>query len=221
MVAAATPGLLVLPGWDDDGREKFEDLKAHLARDGWICKRGDLPDAGWSAEQREAVSREAALRRILYDYDELSSLVGAEPIAVLGFSFGAYMGAYLAANRPVQFLVLRSPALYPDEDWSTPKEQLDKRDLKAYRQQVHAKNQNGALGRCSRFTGDVLLIYSEHDEVIPPPVIASYESAFDGARSLTRYTLKGADHTLSDPAWQTEYRNVAVNWLTTKSAGFR
>jgi len=212
------PGLLVLPGWDDNGRQQFEGFKACLERDGWICKRADLPDANWSTERRAALTRDEALRHVLYDYDDLAGQVFGGPVGVLGFSFGAYIGAFLAANRPVQFLILRSPALYPDEDWMVPKEQLDKNDLDAYRHEKHGSYDNKALDCCSRFSGDVLLIDSEKDEVIPRTVIASYETAFAGARSLTRHTLAMADHPLTDPAWQAEYRNFATDWLGRKLA---
>lgn len=208
-----SPGLLVLPGWDDDGQQQFFALRAALQPEGWTCRRANLPDSSWPAEQRKATSRANALRQALDDYCALDSRLHGGPAVVLGFSFGAYIGAYVAASRPVHGLVLRSPALYPDEDWSTPKEDLDKRDLAAYRRRVHAPFENGALGCCARFEGDVLLVDSEDDQVIPSPVITSYKAAFQRARSVTRYTVKGADHQLTDPRWQTAYRAVVLGWL--------
>lgn len=206
-------GLLVLPGWDDDGQQQFTALQAALKPAGWICRRADLPDSTWPAERRKAMSREDALRQALEDYYALSSELNGGPVVVLGFSFGAYIGAYVAGARPVRGLVLRSPALYPDDDWSTPKEDLDKRDLAEYGQQVHPPSENGALGCCARFDGDVLLVDSEKDQIIPPSVIASYKEAFQKTKSVTRYTLKGADHQLTEPRWQTAYRAVVLGWL--------
>jgi pimeloyl-ACP methyl ester carboxylesterase len=208
-----SPGLLVLPGWDDDGQQQFTALQGALQPKGWTCRRANLPDSDWPAPQREATSREDALRQALDDYYALSSSLNGGHAVVLGFSFGAYIGAYLAGARPVRGLVLRSPALYPDEDWSTPKEDLDKRDLVEYRQRPHAPSENSALACCARFEGDVLLVDSERDQVIPSPVIASYEAAFLRARSVTRYTLEAADHQLSDPRWQLAYLGVVLRWL--------
>jgi dienelactone hydrolase len=208
-----SPGLLVLPGWDDDGQQQFTALQGALQPKGWTCRRANLPDSDWPATKREATSREDAMRQAMDDYYALSRSLNGGPAVVLGFSFGAYIGAYLAGARPVRGLVLRSPALYPDEDWATPKEDLDKRDLAEYRQRIHAPCENGALGSCARFEGDVLLVDSERDQVIPQPVISSYKAAFVRARSVTRYTLKEADHQLSDPRWQTAYRGVVLSWL--------
>lgn len=213
MSPTPSPGLLVLPGWNDDGRQQYDALKADLQRDGWHCRRAFLPDSSWPPGQRHQISREDALRQTLDDWFALTSGPQVGPVAVLGFSFGAYIGAYLAVARPVELLVLRSPALYPDEDWWVPKDELDKRDMAAYRRTVHGPAGNGALAACARFGGDVLLVDSECDQVIPPPVIRSYEAAFRQARSVTRHTLAGADHQLTDPAWQAAYRAVAAAWL--------
>lgn len=206
-------GLLVLPGWDDDGRQQFDALKSVLDAQGWICHRANLPDCSWPAKEREAFSREDALKQALADYSNLDRSVAGGPIAVLGFSFGAYIGACVTATRPVQCLVLRSPALYPDQDWNLPKDDLDKRDMAEYRQQTHEASSNAALKACSGFGGDVLLIDSQQDRIIPLPVISSYERAFDHANSVTRYTIKEADHQLTTSAWQIEYHDVALRWL--------
>lgn len=212
-------GLLVLPGWDDDGQHQFDGLKAALEPEGWICKRADLPDSSWPAVQRQMTSRADALRQALRDYDGLAGGLAGAPVAVLGFSFGAYIGAYLAAARRIRCLVLRSPALYPDQDWLTPKEELDSSDLDRYRRQHHRPSSNGALTACAGFKGHVLLVDSEKDQVIPWPVIASYQAAFQNARSMTLCTLRRADHELTEIAWQTEYRSIVLDWLTAYMAG--
>ena len=208
----------MLPGWDDDGRRQFDALQSQLAPSGWLCRRADIPDAGWPADQRARITREQALQRVLEDYMNLAAVRGVarSRLALLGFSFGAYMATFLAAAKPARLLVLRSPALYPDSDWNTPKEQLDAQELRAYRSGPLGPEHNRALWCCSQFTGDVLLVDSGQDETIPPQLIASYAGAFRRVRSLTRYTLADADHALTQPAWQREYHNVLVEWLNAR-----
>lgn len=215
MPGTLSPALLALPGWDDDGRQQFEALRGQLGRDGWVCQRAHLPDSSWTPQERARTTREDTLRQTLDDYFALESDARVQPgrITVLGFSFGAYMAAYLSSARPVHGLILRSPAIYPDTDWQTPKEELDKRDLDLYRHRFLTPADNKALACCARFEGDVLLVDSERDQIIPPPVITSYAAAFQRVRSLTRYTLEGADHQLTDPAWQEAYHRVVVEWL--------
>lgn len=207
------PALLVLPGWDDDGRAQYDALHRDLGADGWQCRRADLPDAQWPAAERAAVSREDTLRQALRDYQRLHAQVRPDGMGVLGFSYGGYMAALLAGMYPFDWLVLRSPAIYRDEDWSTPKEDLDKRALDAYRRQAHLPNTNRALAACAAFRGDVLLVQSERDQVVPGPVAESYAWAFGSARSLERHMLLGADHELSQAQWRQTYHRIVLDWL--------
>lgn len=212
------PALLALPGWDDDGKQQFDALSQQLAPSGWLCRRANIPDASWSADKRAAVSRDETLHQVLEDYMNLAAVRGVarSRLALLGFSYGGYMATFLAAAKPSRLLVLRSPAIYPDGDWSSPKESLDRDELRQYRSQVLAPDQNRSLWCCAQFRGDVLLIDSAEDAIIPPQVIASYERAFSRVRSMTRHTLSGADHELSRPAWQRGYHNLTVEWLNAK-----
>ena len=66
-------------------------------------------------------------------------------------------------------------------------------------------DENRALGACAAFQGDVLIVESEHDDIIPPPVIANYMAAFEKAHSLTYRVIEGADHGLSAESWQQAY----------------
>ncbi|MBN9409467.1 MAG: prolyl oligopeptidase family serine peptidase [Burkholderiales bacterium] len=212
--ATAIAALLVLPGWDDDGRSQYERLERDLAPRGWACSRADLPDASWPDAERHAANREQNLSQTLHDFDALVARATDAPLCALGFSYGGYMAALLAGQRAVDALVLRCPALYPDEDWLRPKEELDKQELDDYRSRLHSPSTNRALAACAGFAGDVLLVSCEHDEVIPPPVIESYARALSHrARSVTRHVLAGADHELSERRWQDEYHAKVLDWL--------
>jgi hypothetical protein len=67
----------------------------------------------------------------------------------------------------------------------------------------------------------VLIVESEHDRVIPHQVIVNYREACISARSLTYRMLNGADHGLSNEAWQRAYTLVLVNWFTEMVFGAR
>ena len=124
--------------------------------------------------------------------------------------------------RKVRWLGLRVPALYRDAGWELPKLQLHReQDLVAYRRSFVPAAENRALRACARFGGDVLVVESERDEIVPPPVIASYRAAFAQAHSLTYRCIKGADHALSSEASQREYTMLLVQWFGEMLAGAR
>jgi len=114
----------------------------------------------------------------------------------------------------VRALALRAPALYKDGDFDRPKRQLNlDPDLPAYRRRRLEPSDNIALAAATRFAGDVLIVESEHDSVIPHPVIANYLRAFAAAGSVEHEVLRDADHGLSQKAWRRAWGDVLVRWV--------
>jgi dienelactone hydrolase len=68
---------------------------------------------------------------------------------------------------------------------------------------------------------DVLIVESEHDDIIPHPAIANYLAAFGKAHSLTYRVIESADHALSEERWQQAYTSLLVNWTTEMVLGAR
>ena len=128
----------------------------------------------------------------------------------------------LALSLALPWLALRAPALYKDAGWEKPKRHCHvDPDLPAYRRRSLRWQDNRALGACAAFTGDVLIVESEHDVVIPHPVIENYVAAFGKARSMTARLIEGADHGLSSEAAQRAYTTLLLNWLTEMVIGAR
>ena len=70
------------------------------------------------------------------------------------------------------------------------------------------------LTSASRFTGDVLIVESEHDTVIPHQVIENYLHAFAvAARSVTHCVLRRADHGLSCVSFRKAYGKILEDWF--------
>jgi pimeloyl-ACP methyl ester carboxylesterase len=192
-------------------------LSARLQSLGWACARANLPNAAWDPGLRARVTPAGALQLACNDFDALAPASAGEAkvgaAAVLGFSFGAYIAAHLTGLRNIDLLILRSPAIYPDEAWLQAKESIDDKMLLRFRRRVHTPSANGALAFCTMFLGQVLLISSEEDEVIPRPVVQSYEGAFTRAASLHTVDLRSADHELSDPLARKTDQDEVVRWL--------
>jgi dienelactone hydrolase len=210
------PGVLFVHGWG--GSQEQYMARAHeTAALGCVCLTFDLRGHASTKRQQETVTRENNLCDVLAAYDKLVAQPGVDPsaIAVVGSSYGGYLGAILTSMRPVKWLGLRVPALYMDTEWEIPKRQLHQdQDLETYRQSLVPAEENRALRACAAFQGDVLVIESELDKVIPHAVISSYLEACIQPRSLTYRVMKGADHGLSAPSCQRAYTTLLVSWLS-------
>lgn len=217
------PGVLFVHGWGGSQAQYLARAREITAL-GCICLTFDLRGHAGTQQQHETVSRESNLRDVLAAYDVLAAhrLVDPSSIAVVGSSYGSYLAAILTSLRPVRWLALRAPALYMDDDWELPKRQLHKeQNLHTYRQKFIRATDNCALRACKAFEGDVLVIESEFDHVIPHAVISSYLEACISARSLTYRIIEGADHGLTEIRNQRAYTALLVNWMTEMVFGAR
>lgn len=217
------PGVLFVHGWGGS-QGQYLSRARDVAALGCVCLTFDLRGHAQTRGQFETVSRADNLEDVLAAYDSLVRRRPVDPgaIAVVGSSYGGYLAAILSTLRQVNWLALRAPALYIDSGWDSPKLQLHKdQDLGTYRQRLVLASENRALRAVQDFEGDVLLIESELDRIIPRAVLTSYREAATHARSLTYRVLAGADHGLTAEADQRAYSDVLVGWLKEMLAGAR
>lgn len=223
LTPTGVPGVLFVHGWG--GNQHHNLVRAREAVGlGCVCLTFDLRGHAGHASMRETVTRAQNLDDIKAAYDTLAAVpyVDKQSIVVVGLSYGGYLSTLLTLERPVEWLVLRSPALYRDEHWDAPKVSLNAdAGLMDYRQTEIAPENNIALAACQRFKGDVLLVEAERDVITPHPVMRNYARAFANARSLTSRLIKGADHALTDKEHQREYTRYLVDWLTEMVVGRR
>ncbi|ANB17538.1 alpha/beta hydrolase family protein [Dokdonella koreensis] len=221
--ADSLPGVLFVHGWG--GSQEHDLVRAKEAVGiGCECLTFDLRGHERTASQWETVSREQNLADLVAAYDWLVGRPQVDPasIAVVGISYGGYLAALLTTLRPVRWLALRSPALYKDEGWTWPKRRLNADPgLSDYRRSRILWQDNRALRACAAYRGDALVVEAEHDEIVPPMVVANYVRAFGKARSLTKRAIAGADHGFSSKQAQKEYTAVLITWLHEMVVGAR
>ena len=210
------PGVLFAHGWRGSQEQCLVPARLAAGR-GCACLTFDLRGHGQTLEQRIKITREDNLRDVIAAYDVLASRPEVDPtaICIVGVSYGGYLGAIATTLRPVSALALRAPAIYRDPNWNLPKLKLhEDPELVSYRRRPVSWDNNRALLACVAFTGDVLIVASERDDVVPTPVSESYAAAFTKARSLTSHVIAAADHGLSEELWRREYRARLIEWLT-------
>ena len=209
------PGVLFVHGWGGN-QKRYLERALVIAELGCVCLTFDLSGHAATSLRFGTVTREHNLQDLLTAYDTLVAQPNVNPtrIAVVGSSYGGYLAAIATSLRPVRWLALRVPALYVDTGWEMPKLQLRKeQDLESYRQTIIPAQANRALLACSQFEGDVLLVQSEIDHLIPPAVISNYREACVQARSLTYRLMRGADHGLTDESMSQAYTALLCNWM--------
>lgn len=217
------PGVLFLHGWGGSQAQSAARAR-EIAALGCACLTVDMRGHAKTATQQATVTREDNLTDALAAYDRLAreAVVDDDQIAVVGSSYGGYLATILTSLRPVKWLGLRAPALYKDTDWTSPKLALRKlQGLEAYRRMMIEAQDNRALRAASAYRGDVLIVESGHDTIIPHEVVENYRNAFAASRSLTYRVIDGADHGLTGPGCRQAYTMLLVNWITEMAAGKR
>lgn len=214
------PSILFIHGWKSN-KEEFAEAARALCDMGFVSLSCNLRGHDQHSQPLKTVSREDNLEDVLTAYDLLASRHDVDParIGVVGVSYGGYLAATLSARRRVRWLVLRAPALYKDTDFDKPKEQVNKiQNLPAYRREHLDPEDNQVLADISRFGGDVLILESENDSIIPHQEIMNYLNAFNRSRSLTHRIIPNADHALSEEQWQQEFVSILSAWFKERLA---
>jgi pimeloyl-ACP methyl ester carboxylesterase len=216
------PGVLFVHGWGGC-QERDLGRAQQIAALGCICLTFDMRGHVRTEGLRQTVTREQNLADVVAAYDQLLAQPHVDPDAILvvGASYGGYLASILTSLRPVKWIALRVPALYQDADWDTPKRALSRKALAAYRSRVLDAQDNRALRACHDFTGDVLIVESGHDHLVPPPAIVSYRNAFGHTHSVTYRIIDEADHALSSPQCQRAYTSMLLAWTTEMVFGAR
>ncbi len=220
--AKLIPGVLFIHGW---GGSQEQDLvrAEEIAQLGCICFTFDLRGHARHKNERDSVTRSDGLADVIAAYDYLAAQpqVDRSAIAVVGTSYGGYLATLLTTERPVTWLALRVPALYPDSHWDTPKALLPRDEINAYRSHFRTGHNDKALAACEKFGGDVLIVESEHDDYVPHPAISSFMAAFQNSNSLSYRILKGADHSLRNESCRKAYNDLLITWIEEMVRGVR
>lgn len=206
--------VLMIHGWGSAQTRNYE-LATSLCERGFTCMTFDLSAHGESAGRLEALSCADFLSDAINAYDTLVRESRCTDVAVIGSSFGSYIGAIVTSERAVSKLILRVPADYPDEGfnevhvggkWSGEKV--------TWRGEIRAHDATRALRAVHAYTGPFLLIESELDDVCPHQCIQNYANAVVDQAKLTHWLQKGAPHSLTKyPDLKKEYEAKVLEWM--------
>lgn len=207
------PAVLFIHGWTTDQTHYVERAEAVAAKGG-ICLTFDLRGHGASGGEFNSFSRANHLQDALTAYDFLVTQkdVDKDRVGLCGISYGGYLASILSSRRVVRWLALRSPALYKNDNFTTPTALLIAKDAKVFRQSGIKTQDSIALQALINFSGSVLLVESERDTDVPHATIENYLAVLKN-KPLTYKVIKGADHPLSKETWKLEFISILSDWF--------
>lgn len=199
--AASGAAALFVHGLGSDRGTNVERAEAVAARLATTCLAVDLGGHGGSTGRLSALTPRQNLADVRTAFDALSAEPGVDPgrVAVCAASYGAYLAVLVTLQRRPARLLLRAPALYTDASLDRPL---------ARRQPGGADA--AALRVLAAYPGPVLVVESEHDEVVPAATVRAWRSARPG---IEHVVLPGAAHALTEPGWRAAYTAVVLSFL--------
>lgn len=148
-------------------------------------------------------------------FDWIQQTYPGRLINVIGTSYGGFMAAYLCKYRPINRLVLRTPAIYEPSSFYTRHQSIDKIAVREYRRQTDLLVSHPIFTELNMQQPPTLLVVHGNDESIPTTTTDIYRESFDA----NVYTAEGFVHAMRDPSNPTdkldEYHTVISDWLRT------
>ena len=198
------PGILFLHGMASDRRGYVARTRRAAADLGATCLAVDLSGHGDSTGTLPDISPRQHLADVVTAYDALVRLPTVDPgrVGACGSSYGGFLAAMLTSRRQVARLLVRAPTIVADRYLDRPL-----RERERDRRPTSASAWRTAL---SGYRGPVLVLESEHDEVIPRAVIEAYVAT---APSASHRVLPGAAHALTNRQWREAFGETIVRFF--------
>lgn len=209
------PAILFITGWTSN-RARYIELAKLLNEIGYIVMTFDMRGHGTSAGDINTQTRQDFINDVLSAYDYLVDLNGVDnkDVSLVGSSFGSYLGAVLTSKRRVNRLVLRAPANYPDGDFDKSQSKHSGTvEILKWRYEHRDIKETISLRALHNFEGEVLVVESGADEIIPHQTIQNYIDSVKNKKRLTYIVMEGAPHSLTTQEFIGQYSQILYSWF--------
>jgi len=113
-------------------------------------------------------------------FDFLKASCPDKRIMIVGESLGSYLGSIVSSYRKVDSLILRVPTDFPDSGFSdVPQIKFAMNKTREWKSAKHRAEESLALNAVRKFDGNILIVSSGKDTIIPFQTIANYLAAKD------------------------------------------
>ncbi len=202
----SVPTVLLLHGAGTSHRGRHATLQQTLAQAGIGSASFDKIGHGETGGDLEASSLHDRTNQAVKVIEHLGI---QEPFGLFGGSMGAYTELRLTEIYQINKLVLTVPAVYAADTYNLPfgggfSERI---------RQNESWRETDAWEIISRFTGDLLIVTAEHDEVIPVQIPQTLYNSATNARSRALYQIDGAPHRYWDYLNAPEHASQRSDYL--------
>ncbi len=211
------PAILIIQGWTGLKENSFGYAEA-LSKLGFICLLCDSRGHGESEGDIETATMEDFTKDDQAVFDFLTKLEGVdkENISVVGSSFGGYRAAFLTSKRPVKNLVLRVAADYSNDTFKIARAKAggsENPEVMEWRKKPRNPNETYALEALNNFNGNVLIIESENDDMVPHQTVENYKNAVKDKDKLTYVFMEGAPHSIKPGPFREKVEKIYLDWF--------
>ena len=170
-----SPRVLVLHGAGNSNRGRFQMLREELLAKGISSIAFDFVGHGDTGGDLKSSSLSSRTRQTCRVVDSLNL---QQPFAVIGASMSAYTAVKLLEHFHIKSLILLVPAMYTSQAYTT----SFNRGFSDIIRQPQSWVQSDAWRLLADYTGRLLIVAGENDQIIPRDVINRiYDSAVNAA----------------------------------------
>jgi pimeloyl-ACP methyl ester carboxylesterase len=182
-----SPGVLVLHGAGNSNRGRFQLLREELLISGISSIAFDFVGHGDTGGELKRSSLSSRTRQACTIVDSLNL---KQPLSIIGASMSAYTSVKLLEHYHIKNLILLVPAMYALQAYSLP---FNEGFTEVIRQ-PQSWVQSDAWRLLADYTGRLLIVAGEYDQIIPRDVINRiYDSAVNAAERRL-YIAPAASH---------------------------
>ena len=204
------PGVIFFHG-RSSSRSRYLPMAESLAKKGFITLAFDFRGCGESDGKFKDQTRKMGVEDAKASLEFLlSQNVDKKRIGIQGTSFGGYVTGMLLNDCDfIKSVVLRVPAAYSDKNLNV-KANAEEGYFKKRENWINSSAYNGL----EKFKGELLIIESEKDELLPSEQVQKYYNIATNAVKRKLYIHRNAGHSLSDnPKGLKEFYEITVNWF--------
>jgi pimeloyl-ACP methyl ester carboxylesterase len=182
-----SPRVLVLHGAGKSNRKRFQMLRDEFFAKGISSAAFDFVGHGDTGGDLKSSSLSSRTRQACQVVDTLNL---QQPLSVIGASMSAYTSVKLLEHYQIKTLILLVPAMYTSQAYSIPFNQ----GFSDIIRQPQSWVQSDAWRLLADYTGRLLIVAAEKDQVIPRDVVNRiYDSAVN-ATERQLYIAPNASH---------------------------